>query len=66
MGLTIMTLAGRLPEKGVLVGLAVYEYINSSQGVVRFRNENPGAYRKFELCKSKEVEFCTLITRSHD
>ena len=26
---------------------------------MRFRNENPGAYRKFELCKSKEVEFCT-------
>ena len=41
MGLTIMSLMGRLPEKGVLVGLAVYEYINPRQGVVRCGNENP-------------------------
>ena len=42
MGLTIITLTGRLPEKGVLVGLAVYEYINPRQGAVRRGNENPG------------------------
>ena len=40
MGLTIITLVGRLPEKGVLVGLAVYEYINPGQKAVRCGNEN--------------------------
>ena len=43
MGLTIMTLMGRLPEKGVLVGLAVYEYINPRKGAVRCGNGNPRA-----------------------
>ena len=38
-----MSLMGRLPEKGVLVGLAVYEYINPRQRVVRCGNENPRA-----------------------
>ena len=41
MGLTIITFMGRLPEKGVLVGLAVYEYINPREGAVRCGNENP-------------------------
>ena len=63
MSLTIMSLMGRLSEKGVLVGLAVYEYINPRQRVVRCGNENPRAQRKFELCKSREVEFWTLIAR---
>ena len=34
-----MTLMGRLPDKGVLVGLAFYEYINQRQGAVRCGNE---------------------------
>ena len=41
MGLIIITLMGRLPEKGVLVGLAVYECINPRQEAVRRGNENP-------------------------
>ena len=41
MSQTIITLAGRLPEKAVLVGLAVYEYINPRQGAVRCGNGNP-------------------------
>ena len=41
MGLTVITLMGRFPEKGVLVGLAVYEYINPRQGAVRCGSENP-------------------------
>ena len=38
-----MKLIGRLPAKGVLVGSAVYEYINPRQGAVRCGNENPRA-----------------------
>ena len=37
----IMALADRLPENGVLVGLAIYEYIDPRQGAVRCGNENP-------------------------
>ena len=35
-----MSLIGRLPGKGVLVGLAVYEHINPRQRVVRCGSEN--------------------------
>ena len=37
-----MALVDRLPEKCVLVGLAIYEYIDLRQGAVRCDNENPG------------------------
>ena len=36
-----MTLVGRLPENGVLVGLPIYEYIDPRQGAVRCGDENP-------------------------
>ena len=43
-----MTLADRLPEKDVLVGLAIYEYIGLDlrQGAVRCGSENPGRASK--------------------
>ena len=39
---TIMTLVDRSPEKGVVVGLAIYELIDLRHGAVRCGNENPG------------------------
>ena len=38
---TIITLMDRLPEKGVPVGLAIYEYIDPRQGAVRCGNKRP-------------------------
>ena len=38
----IIAAVDRLPEKGVLVGLAISEYIDLRQGAVRCGNENPG------------------------
>ena len=47
---TIMTLVDRLPKKGVLVGLAIYEHIDLWQGAVRCGNENPGrAFKNLHL-----------------
>ena len=67
MGPTIITLTGRLPEKGVLVGLAVYEYITLgrelSDVAMEILAELSRAQRKFEFCKFKEVEFWIIIAR---
>ena len=41
MGLNHHDTWGRLPEKDMVVGLAICEYIDPMQGAVRRGNENP-------------------------